>query len=59
MFIVIFQSTTNGTARGGSMPEYDADIVIQVANGGRAYCEKNRYNGENLTYLVFEQRLEN
>ena len=58
MFVVIFQSTTNGTARGGSMPEYDAGIVIQVANGGRAYCEKNRYNGEDLTYLVFEQRLE-
>ena len=58
MFVVIFQSTTNGTARGGSMPEYDAGIVIQVANGGRAYCEKNRYNGEDLTYLVFEQKLE-
>jgi len=58
MFIVIFQSTTNGTARGGSMPEYDAGIVIQVANGGRAYCEKNRYNGEDLTYLVFQRKLE-
>jgi len=58
MFIVIFQSTTNGTARGGSMPEYDAGIVIQVAEGGKAYCEKNRYSGEELTYLVFERRLE-
>ncbi|MCT4587303.1 MAG: hypothetical protein N4A71_05730 [Carboxylicivirga sp.] len=58
MFIVIFQSTTNGTARGGSMPEYDAGIVIQVAEGGRAYCEKNRYNGEDLVYLVFERKLE-
>jgi len=58
MFIVIFQSTTNGTARGGSMPEYDAGIVIQVAEGGRAYCEKNRYSGEELTYLVFERRME-
>jgi len=57
MFIVIFQSTTNGTARGGSMPEYDAGIVIQVAEGGKAYCEKNRYSGEDLTYLVFERRL--
>jgi hypothetical protein len=58
MFIVIFQSTTNGTARGGSMPEYDAGIVIQVADGGRAVCEKNRYNGEDLTYLVFQRKLE-
>ncbi len=57
MFIVIFQSTTNGTARGGSAPEYDAGIVIQVADGGKAYCEKNRYNGEDLTYLVFERKL--
>lgn len=59
MFIVIFQSTTNGTARGGSAPEYDAGIVIQVAEGGRAYCEKNRYSGEELVYLVFDRRLEN
>ncbi len=58
MFIIIFQSTTNGTARGGSMPEYDAGIVIQVANGGRAYCEKNRYSGDDLTYLVFQRKLE-
>ncbi len=28
MFIVIFQSTTNGTARDGCAPEYDAGIVI-------------------------------
>ncbi len=58
MFVIIFQSTTNGTARGGSMPEYDAGIVIQVNEGGRAYCEKNRYNGEDLTYLVFQRKLE-
>ncbi len=57
MFIVIFQSTTNGTARGGSAPEYDAGIVIQVQAGGRAICEKNRYSGEDLMYLVFERRL--
>jgi len=57
MFIIIFQSTTNGTARGGSAPEYDAGMVIQVAKGGRAYCEKNRYNGNDLTYLVFERKL--
>lgn len=49
MFIIIFQSTTNGTARGGSAPEYDAGMVIQVAKGGRDYCEKNRYSGNDLT----------
>ncbi len=58
MFIVIFQSTTAGTARGGSGPEYDAGIVIQVEDGGRAICEKNRYSGDDLTYLVFEKRLD-
>ncbi|WP_075603126.1 hypothetical protein [Saccharicrinis aurantiacus] len=57
MFIIIFQSTTNGTARGGSGPEYDAGIVIQVQAGGKAICEKNRYSGEDLTYLVFERKL--
>lgn len=57
MFVFIFQSTTNGTARGGSSSEYDAGMVIQIDTGGIAYCEKNRYNGENYKYLVFEQRL--
>ncbi|MGQ1786364.1 hypothetical protein [Saccharicrinis sp. GN24d3] len=57
MFIVIFQSTTNGTVRGGSKAEYDGGMVIQVQKGGRAICEKNRYNGEDLTYLVFERKL--
>ena len=57
MFIVIFQSTTNGTVRGGSKAEYDGGMVIQVQKGGRAICEKNRYNGEDLTYLVFQRKL--
>lgn len=57
MFIVIFQSTTNKTARGGSMPEYDAGVVIQVHNGGIAICEKNRYNGEQYEYSVFDRKL--
>lgn len=59
-FLVIFQSTTAGTARGGSMAEYDAGIVIQVDVPGVAYCEKNRYadaEGIDLKYQVFEQRL--
>ncbi len=59
-FIIIFQSTTAGTARGGSQAEYDAGIVIQVNEGGIAHCEKNRYaNADNVDaqYLVFEQKL--
>jgi hypothetical protein len=59
-FIVIFQSTTAGTARGGSGAEYDAGAVIQVATGGIAYCEKNRYaDSENIDaeFLVFDKKL--
>jgi hypothetical protein len=57
-FLVVFQSTTAGTARGGSMAEYDARTVVQVEVGGIANCEKNRYSGEDLQYLVLEGRLE-
>ncbi len=57
MFVVIFQSTTGKVARGGNMPEYDAGMVIQVNKGGIAVCEKNRYNGEDLEYSVFQQKL--
>ena len=59
-FIVIFQSTTAGTARGGSMAEYDASVVIQVNKGGIAVCEKNRYadaGNVDAKFLVFEKKL--
>jgi len=32
-------------------------MVIQVAKGGNAQCEKNRYNSCDLTYNVFKQNL--
>ncbi len=59
-FLIIFQSTSAGTARGGSMAEYDAGIVIQVDLPGIAYCEKNRYaDSESMgkKYDVFNQKL--
>lgn len=43
LFIVIFQSTSNGTARGGPAAEYDASAVCQVNLPGVAVMEKNRY----------------
>jgi len=43
MFIVIFQSTSGGTARGGPSVEYDASAVCQVNLPGVAVFEKNRY----------------
>ena len=57
IWLCIFQSTTNGTARGGIMSEYDSSIVIQVAKGGLAVCEKNRYNSCEKIYNVFNKKL--
>lgn len=59
-FIIVFQSTTAGTARGGSGAEYDAGAVLQVNNGGMAEFEKNRYatnESQGKIYNVFEQKL--
>lgn len=57
VWLCIFQSTTAGTARGGIMSEYDSSIVIQVAKGGNAECEKNRYNSCDLIYNVFDKKI--
>jgi hypothetical protein len=57
VWLIIFQSTTAGTARGGLGSEYDGSLVIQVAKGGNAQCEKNRYNSTDLVYNVFQQEL--
>lgn len=57
IWLIIFQSTTAGTARGGLGSEYDGSLVIQVAKGGNARCEKNRYNSTDLVYNVFQQEL--
>ncbi len=60
MFIVIFQSTTAGTARGGSGAEFDCSAVLQVAVGGIASFEKNRYALQDYVdaeYDVFKQKL--
>jgi len=59
-FIVVFQSTVAGTARGGSAAEYDAGAVLQVGSGGMAMFEKNRYatdESQGKIYSVFEQKL--
>lgn len=57
-FLVIFQSTTAGTARGGTMSEYDAQCVIQCDTPGIAYCEKNRYSeGEQIYYDIHNKKI--
>ena len=57
IWLCVFQSTTNGTARGGIMSEYDSSMVIQVVRGGDAQCEKNRYNSCDKTYNVFTKKI--
>ena len=61
LFFIIFQSTTAGTARGGSMSEYDGSAVIQVnksENGGIAEMEKNRYSdGKDYRYNVHTDQI--
>lgn len=59
-FIIVFQSTVAGTARGGSAAEYDAGAVLQVGSGGMAIFEKNRYatdESQGKIYSVFDQKL--
>lgn len=53
-FIVVFQSTTAGTARGGSAAEFDAGAVLQVNKGGLAEFEKNRYDTDDSRGLVYD-----
>ncbi|BDD03757.1 hypothetical protein [Aureibacter tunicatorum] len=57
VFIVIFQSNTKGGTRGGNMADYDAQAVCHVKDGGLAVWEKNRYQGDDLVYGVFDGKL--
>lgn len=61
IFIIIIQSNSKGTAKGGPGSEYDAGIVIQINKEddgrGLAVCEKNRYSADNHVFSVFEKKL--
>ncbi|BDD12658.1 hypothetical protein FUAX_50900 (plasmid) [Fulvitalea axinellae] len=58
IFIVITQSNTAGTTRGGNMADFDASAVAHVYEGGMATFEKNRYASEpGLVYSVFEGKI--
>jgi hypothetical protein len=54
LFVVIFQSTSNGTARGGPSAEYDASAVCQVNLPGLAEMEKNRYAKQAADFYQFD-----
>ena len=60
LFLVVFQSTTAGTSRGGSATEFDASAVCHIKLPGIATMEKNRYAtgaADELQYLVNAQKL--
>ena len=59
-FLVIFQRVSNGSMRGGSDSEFDADIITRAEKSSNykenyLYHYKNRYSKENYIYNVFEQ----
>ena len=63
-FIIIFQETTSGKARGGSESIYDSDLVIHVHKSpdgdykkNYAQAEKNRFAGTDMRYNIFTGKL--
>ncbi len=63
LFLVIFQQTTNGSMRGGSKSQFDADVVLftekyEDYTKNYVYATKNRYNKETgLKYNIFNKQL--
>jgi antirestriction protein ArdC len=63
LFLVIFQQTTNGSMRGGSKSQFDADIVLftekyEDYTKNYVYATKNRYSKETgLKYNIFSKQL--
>jgi hypothetical protein len=55
IIVAIFQQTSSGQMRGGTMAAYDAGINIEtsIEHGKRiAVCKKNRYGKTGLKYLI-------
>lgn len=64
VFIFVFQTTTNGNARGGSSASFDCsvEIIVQKSDDGdfrnnTAYLEKNRYAATGTRYNVYSRKL--
>ncbi len=65
LFIVIFQQTSNGSMRGGTKSQFDADIVLFTEkfddfSKNYIYIDKNRYQDRNLgdlKYSIYYQKL--
>lgn len=63
LFIVIFQQTTDGSMRGGSKSQFDADIVLFTEKfddytKNYIYADKNRYSRESgLKFNIYKKQL--
>jgi hypothetical protein len=64
LFIVIFQQTTDGSMRGGSKSQFDADIVLFTEKfddykQNYVYATKNRYSSETgLKFNIYSKQLQ-
>lgn len=54
LFLAIFQSTSQGTARGSVSIEYDGGAVLHVHRPGIAKFEKNRYETDRSRDMAFD-----
>lgn len=64
LFIVIFQQTTDGSMRGGSKSQFDADVVLFTEKFDNykqnyVYATKNRYSSETgLKFNIYSKQLQ-
>ncbi|MES2836492.1 MAG: AAA family ATPase [Bacteroidota bacterium] len=61
IFVSIFQLTTSGQMRGGTMAAFDAGINIEtsIVDGKRiAICTKNRYGKTGIKYFTDDRKIE-
>ncbi len=65
IFVIIFQSTTDGQIRGGSKAIFDAPVNIETVCvddtfvNNYAICTKNRYGQTGFKYNISKRKIEN
>lgn len=64
IFLFVFQTTTNGNARGGTSAAFDCavEIIVQKSPDGdfrenTGYLEKNRYAATGTRYNIYHRRM--
>lgn len=66
LFIIIYQTTTDGKMRGGSKSQFDGDIILFIEKfpnykENYVYPDKNRYQNQQLDqlkYNIFSQKMQ-